>query len=156
VSTRLRKRETNTSNNPAPKKRAKGKQADKPSPKKQKMAPVLVQGGDTSSSEDDEPLIDRYSRKKLQQGENKRSPSRQGPVPSSQTKGPSEVDTINQPLSTLPQSSDYAQHNPSGQAPQPTQNKGKKAVETDSNHGTRPPTGNMQSALPFMFTQSAR
>jgi hypothetical protein len=161
VSTRLRKREARTSDNPAPKKRAKGKQAEKPSPRKQKKTPVIVQGEDSASTEDDEPLAARYSRKNTRPGESEasqktHSSSQPDPAPSIQNVGPTEGDISNQPATASTQSSVQPQHQSGDQAHRPTQDRGKKAVGSDSNPGTRLPTGSVPSALPFLFTQSTR
>jgi hypothetical protein len=168
VSTRLRKREAKASDNPAPKKRAKGRQAEKPSPKKQKKAPVIVPGGDNSSSEDDIPLAARYLRRNTQLAESEASdkthspsqllpvPSNQGAEPSNQTMEPTEGDTLTPPAAASAQTSTQPSHQPGGQASTPTQDKGKKAVRADGNPATQPPVGNKQSALPFLFTKSAR
>jgi hypothetical protein len=161
VSTRLRKREARASENPAPKKRAKSKQAEKPSPRRQKKAPVIVQGNDSASTEDDEPLAARYSRKNTRPGANEASDkthsSRQlDPVPSNQNVEPTEVDTSSQPATASTQSSVQPQHQSGDQTRRPTQDRSKKAVEADFNPGTRPPVGNMKSALPFLFTKSDR
>ena len=140
----------------------------KPSPRKQKKAPVIVQGDDGSSTEDDEPLAARYSRMNTQLRESEASdkthsssqplpaPSNQNAGPSNQDAGPIDGDTLNYPVAASMPASTLSSHQSGDQANIPTQDRGKKAVEADCNPGTRPPISNPQSALPFMFTKSAR